>query len=84
MIVIDEGHPKVQVITFQPSSFGYILECRVLLVVQQEDATVRGKSQISSAVVVVVACCAANRVQSRIEFCLPGDIFKLPVAKIAI
>ena len=40
MIVIDEGHPKVQVITFQPSSFGYILECRVLLVVQQEDATV--------------------------------------------
>ena len=76
--------PTLTPATLDARCLSDVLECAVLLVVQQKHAPVETHGQIGRAVIVVVARCAADRVNGRIQPGLLRHIFKLAIAQVVI
>ena len=80
VVVIDEGEAHDKSITAETAGFSRILECAVLLVVLQQEATVQPNDQIDKAIIVIVAGSTTGRVKRGIKSSLARDIFKFAAA----
>src|SRR6266436_2863031 len=83
MVVIDKLNSDVQPVRLDTRRLCYILECSILLVVEQQDAAIQTQSEIRIAVVVIVPSHAAVGVKCRIEprFCCDFRELTLQIVK---